>query len=70
MIISHIFILLISYSFINIITCHSTYNDLFDEELMLKPLSSNHVYAYFQFTTVWEAAKHTEIRKQVKLDCN
>lgn len=24
---------------------------------MLKPLPSNHVYAYFQFTTVWEASK-------------
>jgi hypothetical protein len=70
MIISHVFVLLISYSFINIITCHTIYNDFFYEELMLKPLSSNHVYAYFQFTTIWEAAKRTEIRKQVKLNCN
>ncbi|XP_066599675.1 GPI transamidase component PIG-T [Prorops nasuta] len=28
--------------------------DYFDEELMLKPLASGHVYAYFQFTTIWE----------------
>ncbi|KAK7869914.1 hypothetical protein R5R35_013707 [Gryllus longicercus] len=29
--------------------------DRFDEELLLKPLPSGHVYAYFQFTTVWDA---------------
>jgi phosphatidylinositol glycan class T len=28
--------------------------DYFDEELLLKPLPSGHVYAYFQFTTIWE----------------
>ena len=27
--------------------------DQFHEELFLKPMSSGHVYAYFQFTTVW-----------------
>lgn len=35
----------------------SSQNDFFDEELMLKPLSNNYVYAYFQFTTVWETTK-------------
>ncbi|XP_012262616.2 GPI transamidase component PIG-T [Athalia rosae] len=29
--------------------------DEFNEELMLKPLPSGHVYAHFQFTTIWEA---------------
>ncbi|CAK9819963.1 GPI transamidase component PIG-T [Anthophora plagiata] len=38
----------------------SSQNDFFDEELMLKPLQSNHVYAYFQFTTVWETTKDTK----------
>lgn len=28
--------------------------DYFDEELLLKPLPSGHIYAYFQFTTVWD----------------
>jgi hypothetical protein len=28
--------------------------DYFDEELLLKPLASGHVYAYFQFTTLWD----------------
>ncbi|KAG6803558.1 GPI transamidase component PIG-T [Apis mellifera caucasica] len=40
--------------FIKFIFCQ---NDFFDEELMLKPLSNNYVYAYFQFTTVWETTK-------------
>ena len=29
-------------------------NDQFHEELLLKPMTSGHVYAYFQFTTIWE----------------
>lgn len=32
-------------------------NDFFHEELMLKPLPSGHVYAHFQFTTLWETTK-------------
>ncbi|OAD62487.1 GPI transamidase component PIG-T [Eufriesea mexicana] len=43
--------------FISFIKFASSQNDFFDEELMLKPLPSNHVYAYFQFTTVWETTK-------------
>lgn len=51
-------------SLISSITCNNNpYNDFFDEELMLKPLSSNHIYAYFQFTTIWKTAKHIEARK-------
>ncbi|XP_053974232.1 GPI transamidase component PIG-T [Hylaeus anthracinus] len=37
-----------------------SHNDYFDEELMLKPLPSSHVYAYFQFTTVWETSKEAK----------
>ncbi|CAD6230492.1 GSCOCG00006784001-RA-CDS [Cotesia congregata] len=33
------------------------YNDSFDEELFIKPLPSGHVYAYFQFTTLWHIPK-------------
>lgn len=42
-------------------------HDFFDEELMLKPLPSNHVYAYFQFTTVWETAKQTKTLRHSRL---
>lgn len=42
---------------VTLMKCVSPQNDFFDEELMLKPLPSNHVYAYFQFTTVWETTK-------------
>lgn len=31
-------------------------NDMFHEELYLKPLPSGHVYSYFQFTTVWNTS--------------
>lgn len=41
---------------VTLMKCVFPQNDFFDEELMLKPLPSNHVYAYFQFTTVWETA--------------
>ncbi|CAL1680964.1 unnamed protein product [Lasius platythorax] len=58
MLISHV--LLLFAGLIGITTCNNAYNDLFDEELMLKPLSSNHIYAYFQFTTIWKTAKHIE----------
>ncbi|KAK1135762.1 hypothetical protein K0M31_000338 [Melipona bicolor] len=53
----HFKIPLLSFIFITFIKCVSPQNDFFDEELMLKPLPSNHVYAYFQFTTVWETTK-------------
>lgn len=42
---------------VTLVKCAFPQNDFFDEELMLKPLPSNHVYAYFQFTTVWETTK-------------
>ncbi|XP_043600015.1 GPI transamidase component PIG-T isoform X1 [Bombus pyrosoma] len=42
---------------VTLMKCVYPQNDFFDEELMLKPLPSNHVYAYFQFTTVWETTK-------------
>ncbi|EFN64949.1 GPI transamidase component PIG-T [Camponotus floridanus] len=53
--------------FSGLITCNNAYNDFFDEELMLKPLSSNHIYAYFQFTTIWETAKHIEALQHLHL---
>ena len=53
----HFKIPLLSFIFITFIKRVSPQNDFFDEELMLKPLPSNHVYAYFQFTTVWETTK-------------
>lgn len=28
--------------------------DVFHEELLLRPLKTGHVYAHFQFTTVWD----------------
>ncbi|KAL6418579.1 hypothetical protein ACFW04_011997 [Cataglyphis niger] len=52
--------LLLFTGLISVITCNNAYNDFFDEELMLKPLSNNHIYAYFQFTTIWKTAKHIE----------
>ncbi|XP_024868411.1 GPI transamidase component PIG-T [Temnothorax curvispinosus] len=61
MITSHVLVLFTG--LISIGTCNNinnAYNDFFDEELMLKPLSSNHVYAYFQFTTIWETVNHVE----------
>ncbi|XP_076620311.1 phosphatidylinositol glycan anchor biosynthesis class T isoform X2 [Colletes latitarsis] len=51
---------LLLFIFIGIIKFVSPYNDFFDEELMLKPLPSSHVYAYFQFTTVWETSKEAK----------
>ncbi|KAG8039711.1 hypothetical protein G9C98_000440 [Cotesia typhae] len=38
------------------------YNDSFDEELFIKPLPSGHVYAYFQFTTLWHIPKDPDYR--------
>lgn len=57
------YVLILFTGLIAIVTSNNTYNDFFDEELMLKPLSSNHVYAYFQFTTIWETTKHVEMRE-------
>ncbi|KAL2711512.1 GPI transamidase component PIG-T [Vespula squamosa] len=48
--------LLISVSvLLGIINSVHTHVDSFDEELFLKPLPSSHVYAYFQFTTIWKS---------------
>ncbi|KAK0176504.1 hypothetical protein PV328_000635 [Microctonus aethiopoides] len=37
------------------------YNDSFDEELLVKPLANGHIYAYFQFTTLWHIPKEPEL---------
>ncbi|XP_043466665.1 GPI transamidase component PIG-T [Leptopilina heterotoma] len=34
----------------------SALTDTYDEELMLKPLPSGYIYAFFQFTTLWEGS--------------
>lgn len=41
---------------LGIINGVSTQADCFNEELFLKPLSSGHIYAYFQFTTLWKSS--------------
>ncbi|XP_043268250.1 GPI transamidase component PIG-T [Venturia canescens] len=43
----------------NVMKIVSTHSDSFDEELLLKPLPSGHVYAYFQFTTLWHIPKNS-----------
>ncbi|XP_063988657.1 GPI transamidase component PIG-T [Diachasmimorpha longicaudata] len=45
---------------INLLSTGAVYNDSFDEELFLKPLSSGHLYAYFQFTTLWRVPRNSE----------
>ncbi|XP_011301935.1 GPI transamidase component PIG-T [Fopius arisanus] len=45
---------------INLGTSRAIYNDSFDEELLLKPLASGHVYAYFQFTTLWRVQRDSK----------
>ncbi|XP_069677490.1 GPI transamidase component PIG-T isoform X2 [Periplaneta americana] len=51
------FLCLYIYSFLSLIYYSVTgapQHDYYDEELLLKPLPSGHVYAYFQFTTLWD----------------
>ncbi|XP_049854361.1 GPI transamidase component PIG-T [Schistocerca gregaria] len=45
----------------------SSKNDVFNEELLLKPLPDDHVYAYFQFTTVWDVEPDAESFKHSHL---
>ncbi|KAL7288936.1 hypothetical protein TKK_0016899 [Trichogramma kaykai] len=44
-----------------------TQSDTFDEELMLKPLPNGFLYAYFQFTTRWEASNNQQTWKHTHL---
>ncbi|XP_058444282.1 GPI transamidase component PIG-T [Malaya genurostris] len=37
------------------------FNDIFDEELMIKPLPDGFVYSYFQFTTRWELTQNDSL---------
>ncbi|XP_020296984.1 GPI transamidase component PIG-T [Pseudomyrmex gracilis] len=60
-------IVLLAIGFFGTITCNNAYNDFFDEELMLKPLSTNHVYAHFQFTTIWKTTNHAEVFQHTHL---
>lgn len=57
---SHILVTLSLIGIVKIARCSSDTNDIFDEELMLKVLPSGHVYAHFQFTTLWQ----TDIEQQ------
>lgn len=41
----------------------SALTDTYDEELMLKPLPSGYIYAFFQFTTLWEGSNTLRTRK-------
>lgn len=41
--------------------------DSFHEELLLKPLPSGHVYAYFQFTTLWDVPFESEFFQHCQL---
>lgn len=41
--------------------------DFFNEELLLKPLPSHHVYVYFQFSTIWETAKRSQTCKSLEI---
>ncbi|XP_023287700.1 GPI transamidase component PIG-T [Orussus abietinus] len=45
----------------NVAQSNAKEKDSFYEELFLKPLTSGHLYAYFQFTTLWdtESSLHT-----------
>lgn len=61
--IRHIFIIICIYLLQNSSAfSNNYYNDSFDEELFIKPLTSGHVYAYFQFTTLWHIPKDPEHR--------
>lgn len=38
-------------------------SDYFTEELLLKPLYSEHIYAHFHFATVWDIDPESETCK-------
>uniref|UniRef100_A0A1Q3FBX1 Putative gpi transamidase complex n=1 Tax=Culex tarsalis TaxID=7177 RepID=A0A1Q3FBX1_CULTA len=39
----------------------SAFNDVFDEELLIKPLPDGFVYSYFQFTTRWQLTRNDSL---------
>ena len=39
--------------FSNVIDIAASNGDEFNEELLLKPLPTGHLYGHFQFTTIW-----------------
>ncbi|XP_014211904.1 GPI transamidase component PIG-T [Copidosoma floridanum] len=55
------------FAFLNLFSLSPAQTDSFDEELMLKPLSNGYVYAYFQFTTLWEAQNNVNTLKHTHL---
>ncbi|XP_015516301.2 GPI transamidase component PIG-T [Neodiprion lecontei] len=52
---------------VGFVSCTSDVDDAFNEELMLKPLPSGHVYAHFQFTTLWRTDIETETFQHSRL---
>lgn len=54
--------ILLVLALINIGLC---YEDSFDEELLLKPLYNDHIYAHFQFTTRWSVQEDKENSKHL-----
>lgn len=55
------FLIFISYWF-NLSYCYVN-SEQFHEELFIKPLPSNHLYTYFQFTTLWDSELNKETCK-------
>ena len=49
------------YICINFVSADST--DKFIEELVLKPLYDDQLYAHFQFTTIWDVSSDSDDRK-------
>lgn len=43
----------------------TTYTDSFNEELMLKPLYGNQIYAHFHFKTTWDIDSKKDSGKNV-----
>lgn len=39
--------------------------DIFTEELLIKPLYSEQLYAHFQFTTKWDTSPETETCRKI-----
>lgn len=51
------YLIILFLGFVFSVNCVS-YNDSFNEELLIKPLASGHIYSYFQFTTTWYQKKY------------
>ncbi|XP_001655297.2 LOW QUALITY PROTEIN: GPI transamidase component PIG-T [Aedes aegypti] len=45
----------------NVVCPSLQFNDVFDEELLIKPLPDGFVYSYFQFTTRWDVSQNDSL---------